>query len=372
MVRYFLDTINNSKYNILVVDDVKENLALVKRILDDSNYKTQTAPDGLTALRLVKNHKVDLILLDIMMPVMSGIEVCRYLKVEPSTASIPVIFLTANADKATLTKAYSVGGSDYLRKPFFKEELLARVNTRLRLRDYEKNLEQKVEERTKEIADTQVQLMNVLGGIAEGHSKETHSHVKRVTLFTYKLALLWGMSKEEAKLLKDASSLHDIGKLGINNNILHKEGILTKQEYKAMQEHSKLGASMLGQSSLPLFKAARIVACEHHEKYDGSGYPNKHKGDNIHIYGRIVAIADVFDALSFKRSYKNSWTEEEVLVYMKDMRGKHFDPKLIDLFFENIDDFLKIYNIQIQKDKLEKSLNMHKRSKIMEWLLKER
>jgi len=367
-----LSTINNSKYNILVVDDVKENLTLVKRILEDSNYKTQSARDGLAALRLVKKYKIDLILLDIMMPIMSGIEVCRYLKVEPSTASIPVIFLTANADKDTLTKAYSVGGSDYIRKPFFKEELLARVNTRLQLRDYEKNLEKKVLERTKEISDTQVQLVNVLGGIAEGHSKETHSHVKRVTLFTYKLALLSGMSKEEAKLLKDASSLHDIGKLGISHTVLHKNGVLTGREYKEMQKHVKLGASMLARSSLPLFKVAKIVVEQHHEKYDGSGYPNKLKGEEIHIYGRIVAIADVFDALSFKRVYKESWTEEEVLVYIRDMSGKHFDPKLIALFFENIDGFLEIYNIQIEKEKLEQSLNMKKRGKIMEWLLKER
>jgi len=367
-----LNTINNSKYNILVVDDVKDNLTLVKRILEDANYKTQSARDGLSALRLVKKYKIDLILLDIMMPIMSGIEVCRYLKVEPSTASIPVIFLTANADKDTLTKAYSVGGSDYIRKPFFKEELLARVNTRLSLRDYEKNLEQKVTERTKEIADTQVQLMNVLGGIAEGHSKETHSHVKRVTLFTYKLALLCGMSKDEAKLLKDASSLHDIGKLAVSNTVLHKDGVLTKKEYKEMKTHAGLGASMLDHSSLPLFRAAKIVAGEHHEKYDGSGYPKGLKGENIHIYGRIVAIADVFDALSFKRSYKNSWTKEEVLVYIKDMSGKHFDPKLINLFFENIDGFLEIYNIQIQKEKLEQSMNVKKRGTIMEWLLKER
>jgi len=367
-----LNTINNNKYNILVVDDVKDNLILVKRILEDANYKTQTARDGLAALRLVDKHNIDLILLDIMMPVMSGIEVCRYLKVEPSTASIPVIFLTANADKDTLTKAYRVGGSDYIRKPFFKEELLARVDTRLSLRDYEKNLEQKVLDRTKEVSDTQVQLVNVLGGIAEGHSKETHSHVKRVTLFTYKLALLSGMSIEEAKLLKDASSLHDIGKLGISHTILHKNGVLSSSEYKEMQKHVQLGASMLKRSSLPLFKVAKIVAEQHHEKYDGSGYPNKLKGDDIHIYGRIVAIADVFDALSFRRSYKNSWSKEEVLVYIKDMSGKHFDPKLIDLFFENIDGFLEIYNIQIKKEKLEQSLNVKKRGKIMEWLLKER
>jgi len=361
---------DNSKYTILVVDDVPENLTLVKTVLKNAHYDVKTAQDGLTALRLVNEFNIDLILLDIMMPIMSGLEVCRYLKVEPKTSSIPVIFLTANADRETLTKAYGVGGSDYIRKPFFKEELLARVNTRLKLRDYEKNLEYKVQLRTKEISETQVQLMNVLGGIAEGHSKETHLHVKRVSEFTYMLSKLQGLDSKEAKLLKDASALHDIGKLGIRDNILHKNGTLSNSEYKEMQKHVELGASMLEHSSLPLFKVAKIVAEQHHEKWDGSGYPKKLKGEKIHIYGRIVAIADVFDALSFKRSYKDSWSPEEVLVYIKDMRGKHFDPHLIDLFFENIDGFLDIYNIHIEKNRLENSLNNKKRGRIMEWLLK--
>jgi len=367
-----MNTESNKKYNILIVDDVQKNVVLVKKILDNANYTTFTTNDGLSTLRLVREIHIDLILLDIMMPIMSGLEVCRYLKVEEETASIPVIFLTANADRDTLTKAYAVGGSDYIRKPFFREELLARVNTRLSLRDYEKNLELKVEERTQEIAKTQVQLVNVLGGIAEGHSEETHNHVQRVTEFTYKLAQLSGMDKEEAKLLKDASSLHDIGKLGIKDSILHKNDVLSKKEFKEMKMHPVLGANMLKDSSLPLFKAATIVAKQHHEKYDGSGYPIGLKGKRIHIYGRIVAIADVFDALSFKRSYKDNWSTEEVLVYFQDMRGKHFDPVLIDLFFENVDDFLDIYNIQIEKEKLSNHLNIKKRGRIMEWLLRKR
>ena len=363
---------NYSQYNILIVDDVKDNITIVEKILGAVGYKTRSAQDGLSALRLVDEEKFDLILLDIMMPVMSGIEACRYLKVDPKTSSIPVIFLTANTDRETLTKAYSVGGSDYIRKLFFKEELLARVSSRLKLRDYEKNLELKVKQRTREIAQTQVKLMHVLGGIAEGHSEETYLHVKRVTEFTYKLATLYGMGRKEALMLKDASSLHDIGKLGVTDSILHKNGKLDNGEYKEMKKHSSLGAKMLAGSELPLFKIAKVVAEQHHEKWDGSGYPNGLEGADIHIYGRIVAIADVYDALSFKRAYKKSWSEEEVLVYIKDMSGKHFDPELIDIFFNNIDDFLQIYNIQIEKDKLEKKLNEKKRGKIMNWLLRGR
>ena len=363
---------SNKKYKILVVDDVEDNLTIVNRILNDSNYTTINAHDGLTMLRVAHEQDVDLILLDIMMPIMSGIEACRYLKADEQTASIPVIFLTANADRDTLTKAYRVGGSDYIRKPFFKEELLARVESRLKLRDYEKNLEEKVEQRTKDISDTQVQLMLVLGGIAEGHSLETHNHVKRVTEFTYKLAKHYGMSEREAKELKDASSLHDIGKFGIKDNILHKDGTLSKAEYKAMQEHVKIGVKMLEESRLPLFEIAKIVAGEHHEKWDGSGYPNGLKGENIHIYGRIVALADVFDALLFKRSYKNAWSKEEVLVYIRDMSAKHFDPQLVKIFFDNIDEFLEIYDMQIKKSELSESLKHKKRGKIMEWFLRGR
>ncbi len=362
----------NQKYNILIVDDVRENLILVDRVLKNFGYMTIMVPDGLSALKIARTQNVDLILMDIMMPIMSGIETCRYLKADERTSPIPVIFLTADTGRETLTKAYSVGGNDYIRKPFFKEELLARVASRLKLRDYEKNLEYKVEQRTREIAETQIQLMLVLGGIAEGHSSETHEHVKRVTEFTYKLAILYGMDEKEAKELKDASSLHDIGKLAIKDNLLHKEEALSKAEYKEIQRHAQLGVVMLEESKLPLFETAKIVAGQHHERYDGTGYPNRLKGKKIHIYGRIVALADVFDALSFKRSYKKGWTKEEVLVYIRDMRGKHFDPVLVDLFFDNLDDFLSIYDMHIEKNKLVEVLNTKKRNRVIEWFLRRR
>ena len=360
---------DNSSYTILVVDDLVDNTRIVEHILTEVGYKTIIAHNGHDALAIAQENTLDLILLDIMMPEFSGIEVCRFLKVDEDTADIPVIFLTASTDSDTLTKAYKVGGSDYLRKPFLRSELLVRIETKIKLRDYEKNLEAKVLERTEDIAQTQVQLMHVLGGIAEGHSMETHLHVKRVTEFSYKLGKLYGLEPKEALLLKDASSLHDVGKLGILDSILHKKGKLTAAEYKEVKKHAALGGTMLSHSNLPLFKIATIVATQHHEKWDGSGYPKGLKGEQIHIYGRIVALADVFDALSFKRSYKTGWTEEEVLIYIKDMSGSHFDPALIKLFFDNIDDFLSIYNIQIEKAALKKTLNTKKRGKIMSWIL---
>jgi response regulator RpfG family c-di-GMP phosphodiesterase len=177
-----------------------------------------------------------------------------------------------------------------------------------------------------------------------------------VGAFSYHLARLAGVEDKEARLLQDAATLHDIGKLAVDSGIVHKNGALTKWELKKMKKHPLYGAKMLQHSELPLFKVASIVALQHHEKWDGSGYPHGLKKENIHLYGRIVAIADVFDALSFKRSYKDKWNMEEVLRFMKEMSGKHFDPNLIEIFFDNIEIFLNIYdehchNIEIKQQK---------------------
>ena len=169
-------------------------------------------------------------------------------------------------------------------------------------------------------------------------------------------------------MLRDASSLHDIGKISIRESILHKQGTLTKAEFNIMKKHVDFGVQMLEKSNLPLFKIATIAAGEHNEKYDGSGYPKGLKGERIHIYGRIVAIADVFDALSFKRAYKDSWTTEDILGYMRDMSGKHFDPYLIEIFFNNIEEFLKIYQINNSEIELNKKMKNTTKNKIMKWL----
>jgi len=360
---------DTKKHKILIVDDVKSNRVLIEKILTLAGYIIKCHENGVDALRAVKRENFDLILLDVMMPDMSGFEVCRFLKIDSKTASIPVIFLTASSDKETLSKAFKVGGSDYLNKPFYQEELIARVETSISLREYEKDLESIVMQRTQEIQETQVQLMYILGGIAEGHSKETQKHVQRVAEFTYKLALLYGLDQKEAELLKNASYLHDIGKLGIAGNILHKNTKLTNKEFNEIKKHPNFGADMLQHSELPLFKAAKIVALEHHEKYDGTGYPKKLKGEKIHIYGRIVAIADVFDALAFKRSYKDQWNLDEVLDYMKEMSEKHFDPKLIQCLFDNLEDFLKIYNICTEKIELDKKYNQKSKKGLFKWFL---
>ncbi|QOP46585.1 HD domain-containing protein [Sulfurimonas paralvinellae] len=194
----------------------------------------------------------------------------------------------------------------------------------------------------KEIEDTQREVIYAMGEIGETRSKETGNHVKRVAEYSKILALLYGLKKEEAEKLKMASPMHDIGKVGIPDAILNAPRKLTKEEFEIMKTHAQLGYDMLKHSHRPILQTAAIVAGEHHEKYDGSGYPRELQGEDIHIYGRITAIADVFDALGSERVYKKAWELERILELFKQEKGKHFDPKLVNLFLQNLDKFLEI------------------------------
>ncbi|WP_119184815.1 HD-GYP domain-containing protein, partial [Malaciobacter marinus] len=194
----------------------------------------------------------------------------------------------------------------------------------------------------KEIEDTQKEVVFTMGAIGESRSKETGNHVKRVAEYSKILALHYGLSYKEAELLKQASPMHDIGKVAIADSILNKPGRFDEKEKEIMNTHAKIGYEMLKHSNRPLLKTAAIIALQHHEKWDGTGYPNNLKEDKIHIYGRITALADVFDALGSDRCYKKAWENEKIFKLFKEERGKHFDPKLVDIFFDHLDEFLKI------------------------------
>lgn len=189
---------------------------------------------------------------------------------------------------------------------------------------------------------TQREIIYTMGEIGEKRSKETGNHVKRVVHYSKELALLYGLNEHEADILYMASPMHDIGKVGIPDSILHKPGKLNKEEFKVMKTHAQLGYEMLKHSSKPILKAAAIVAREHHEKWDGTGYPRRLKGENIHIFGRITALADVFDALGSERVYKKAWELDRILEFFKEESGKHFDPNLVTLFFDNLERFISI------------------------------
>ena len=340
---------NLSKSTVLIVDDVAENIKVAMETLQTIGCELVYATSGKQGLERATSTLPDLILLDIMMPDMDGFSVCEALKSSEQTKNIPIIFLSAKSGTDNIIKGFEYGAVDYISKPFRAEELKARVLTHLKLYNYEQNLVSMVDEATTEIrnlnktiTDTQVELMFGLGNVAESHSKETSSHVRRVSEYTYLLAKKRGLKEEEANMIKNASSLHDIGKLAIPDSILNKPAALDPEEWEIMQSHSMLGSDMLIKSEWPLFQAAAIICAQHHEKYDGTGYPAKLKGEDINLYARIVTIADVFDALSNKRVYKDSWDIDTVVTYLKEKKGTQFDPNLIDLFLDSMDEVLEI------------------------------
>jgi len=338
----------NEKWSILVVDDTETNIDILVETLDEE-YDVSVAMDGESALELVAEEPPDIILLDIMMPGMDGYEVCERLKADDKTKKIPIIFITAKTEVVDETKGFELGAADYIVKPISPPVVKARVQTHLALFDQNRVLEEKVVERTAEIRtlnteieDTQKEVVFTMGAIGETRSKETGNHVKRVAEYSRVFALHYGLDEEEAELIKMASPMHDIGKVGIPDSILNKPARFTPEEFELMQTHSELGYDMLRYSSRPILKAAATLAYEHHEKWNGKGYPQGIKGEEIHLYGRITAVADVFDALGSDRCYKEAWDDEKIFNLFKEEKGEQFDPKLVDIFFDHLDTFLTI------------------------------
>lgn len=336
--------------DIIVVDDIEANLHLLTNLLTNAGYKVRPSNSAAIAIKSAIKKPPGLILLDVNMPVINGFEACERLKRNPHTSNIPIIFVTAMTDSDSVIRGFKVGGSDYISKPFRAEEVLSRVETHLRLREYESRLENKIEEGllqiralNEELENTQNEVMIMMGTAAEGRSKEVGQHVKRVAQIASLLASFSGLCDHEVDIIRESAPLHDFGKIAIPDAILNKPGKLTSEEWTIMKSHTQIGYDMLNVSERPLLKTAAIIALEHHEKWDGSGYPNGLKGTNISLAGRVTAIADVFDALANKRCYKKAWAIEDVMSYMKENRGTHFDPDLIDILFENIEQFISIW-----------------------------
>lgn len=321
-----------NKGKILVVDDTPKNIQLLMQSLKEEGYTLGYETNGLSAIESLKNTMYDLILLDVMMPGIDGFETARRIKSNTKNKDIPIIFLTAKIEQSDMIEGFKSGGVDYVTKPFDKDVLLMRVKTHIELKKL----------KDKEIEATQKEIIFTMGAIGETRSKETGNHVKRVAEYSRLLASLYGLDDDECELIKMASPMHDIGKVGIPDNILNKPANFEPEEWVIMKTHAELGYEMLKYSQRPILKTAAIIANEHHEKIDGSGYPNGLKGSEIHIYGRITAVADVFDALGSSRMYKKAWELDKILELFKRDSGTHFDAKLIELFLDNLDKFLKI------------------------------
>lgn len=308
---------------ILAVDDEASNLALLRQILQD-HYRLLFAKDGARALDLARQERPDLILLDVMMPGMSGYEVCAALKAHPGTAAIPVIFVTALTDTDDELEGFEAGAVDYITKPVSPPIVRARVRTHLSL------------VRMEELRASRLEIVQRLGLAAEYKDNETGLHVIRMSHFARVLGIAAGLTEQEADDLLHAAPMHDVGKIGIPDRVLQKPGPLDAEEWKVMQSHVNIGAEIIGEHSSGMLGLARNIALTHHEKYDGNGYPNGLKGDRIPLEGRICAIADVFDALTSVRPYKKAWSEEEAIDFLRQQKEKHFDPVLVDLFIEQM------------------------------------
>lgn len=268
--------------------------------------------------------------------------------------SIPVIFLTAKSDADSINEGFEVGGVDYIIKPFHANELLARVRTHIELalsREAIKKRADEIEVKARlqakrlagEIEAGQVEMIYILMEVMESTSDETGQHIRRVAEMCRLLgSYVSSLSEEDVNTLFLASPMHDIGKITVPEEILHKPGKLTAEEMAVMRTHAEKGYDLLKNSKRRLSTAAAIIAHEHHEKWDGTGYPRGLKGDEIHIYGRIVALADVFDALTHKRQYKSAWTIEDAVDYIQQHSGSHFDPALVNILVEHLPEFLEI------------------------------
>ena len=342
------------KYHVLIVDDVVENIQVAMNMLKEENYEFSFAKNGQDALDIMQKNSFDLVLLDIMMPGIDGYEVCRSMKENERLIDIPVIFLTAKADTDSMAKGFEVGGLDYIVKPFHANELLSRVKTHLELykskmilKENNLSLQVKMDMQEKrilsELEENQKEMIFVLTEMIESVSDETGKHIKRVSEYSRLLAHYHpSISEEEADVIYDAAPMHDVGKMSIPEGILHKKGALTQEEFEVMKTHTTRAHEYLKIPSRKIMKAADAIAYQHHEKWNGKGYPQGLKGEDIHIYARIVAIADVFDALTHKRVYKDAWNVQDAIEYIVDHSGTQFDPFLIEIFKENIDEFIAI------------------------------
>jgi len=347
---------------ILAADDEEVNRILLEKMLSKLGHEPVMAKDGFDAMEKIDTG-IDLVLLDVMMPDMDGFEVVRRIRSQPATRDIPVILVTALSSRDDRLKAVEAGANDFIAKPVDMTELKVRMSSLLKMKEaqdslkvYQANLEETVRVRTEALRlavdnlaqqqrDTQAAHLDTVKRLAiasEYKDKDTADHIQRISDFCGLLGELRDLSKPEVDLIIHASPMHDVGKIGIADSILLKPGPLDAGEWEIMKSHTLIGAKILRDSSSEVLQAGEIIAMSHHEKWDGSGYPGGIAGGDIPLFGRICAVADVFDALTNKRPYKEAFSNEEALRIMVEGRGTHFDPELLDMFLNNLDAVLAI------------------------------
>jgi putative two-component system response regulator len=343
---------------ILVVDDVEQNVALLGGLVRTLGYEVETARDGLEALAKLALG-IDLVLLDVMMPGLDGYEVARRVRADPRTKDLPIILVTVLDSREDRVKAIQAGASDFIAKPVDKTELLVRIASQLRLKEAQDalkrsqaELEERVARRTEELRRTceetadanrrtysaHIDTIRRLVLAAELKDPDTARHIMRISRYSVVLAKALHMSPGEAEALGHAVTMHDVGKIGIPDAILFKRGALDEEEKKVMESHTLIGSRILADSSSELMQQGHVVALTHHERWDGTGYPRRLCGEQIPLAGRICAVVDVFDAMTMDRPYRPAFSTEAALETMRQGRGKHFDPSLLDLFVDRLDE----------------------------------
>lgn len=348
---------------ILVVDDDPNIRDFISEILLAEGYQVETAENGKEAIERVSSFEPDVVLTDYLMPEMDGITLCKYIKNNPTFMDTGVILITGVNDLDTRVKGLLAGADDFLTKPFMLPELQARIKSLSKiklyhdfLKNYQKNLEEEVEKKTadllkanldlklafEEIKELSLETIYRLAKAAEYRDEHTGYHIQRIAHFSVVIGVHLGLDNEALDVLRYASPLHDIGKLGIPDAILLKPGALTPSEWEIMKMHSIIGAEILAGSKIRYLKAAEKIARFHHEKWDGTGYPEGLKGERIPLLARITAIADVFDALTTDRPYRKAMPINEAFEIIKRGKGSHFDPQIVDTFFKIKDEILSI------------------------------
>ena len=331
----------------VVIDDSKTILYLQKSYLEELDIETEIFSNPLEGIEYLENNPVDFVFVDYVMPKMNGLDVINKIKLFCNGV---IIMVTSIGENELKLKALQAGAMEFINKPILKAEFLATVRNLAKIRIQQMMLEDEkvliqaeVQRQLANIKKQEIETLEVLAHVAEYRDENTFLHVKRVAEYSKILALAYGLNEDEAELIHLASPLHDIGKIGIRDNVLLKTDKLEDEEFKIMKSHTTMGYEILKHSSSPILKMGAQIALTHHERWDGFGYPKGLKGENIPIYGRIVAVADVFDALTAKRPYKEPWSLAEALTFILDNSGKIFDPTITDKFLEVYEDIFEYY-----------------------------
>ncbi len=356
MKHEYQQMVANDSPLILVVDDEQWNRKLMDSMLTPLGYRVDLAANGEEALRKAAAVAPDAILLDLIMPGMDGFETTRRLKEDQRFGQIPIIIVTASREEDSRIRALEIGADDFLTKPVNRSELLARLRNHLKLKAYQDRLlyhqvelEEKVTERTRElrqsfekIKEASLETIQRLTRAAEYRDEDTGDHIQRMSLLAAAVARRMGLEEQVVENLLYATPMHDIGKIGIPDRILTKPGKLDPGEWKIMKQHTLIGARILEGSTIGFLRLGKVIALTHHERWDGSGYPNGLAGKGIPLVGRIVAIADVFDALTTKRPYKEAFSLQKSFSIIEEGNGSHFDPSVVRAFFSVQDEVIDI------------------------------